>query len=99
GSDLRRLPPTSLLCPYTTLFRSHALGHEDDAVLLAPLVPALEPFHHRIQIIGSLRNQDGLRPIGQTRPQGDVPGIPSHHFHDIGDRKSTRLNSSHVKIS
>src|SRR5207249_12183424 len=62
---LIRPPPRSTLFPYTTLFRSHFSGAEDD---------------RRQRILGELHRQAGL-------------------FAQPLDRKSTRLNSSHVSIS
>src|SRR6266511_4990369 len=35
----------------------------------------------------------------ETRPAGGAPGHAHHEGQQAGDRKSTRLNSSHVKIS
>src|SRR5437868_11863578 len=57
-----RRPPRSTLFPYTTLFRSRALGNEREALAF---------------------------------------GVVSYFLtiRDGGDRKSTRLNSSHVSIS
>src|SRR3712207_8851272 len=81
-----RRPPRSTLFPYTTLFRStYHLG--DDAVV-------------------RLRNRRAVPPSGDDRPQ--LPSTISqdpvgHELHDglrgLGDRKSTRLNSSHANIS
>src|SRR5256885_12232100 len=70
-----RRPPRSTLFPYTTLFRSVAIGllsqldgHPDE-------FPAAGGEEHRLQLGGS-----------QNRSE-------------TGDRKSTRLNSSHLVIS
>src|SRR5690625_6903042 len=62
-----RLPPSSTLFPYTTLFRSHP-------------VPALLQGAHPERD----RPRRGRQPGARLPPQ---------------DRKSTRLNSSHVAIS
>src|SRR5690606_40614691 len=87
-------PPSSTLFPYTTLFRSrgehgrmlaHVMGPVDDGVL--------EPG----EVAGEQRARGFLEP----------PGVAGDGVHEaIGrflplatDRKSTRLNSSHVKIS
>src|SRR5690349_23769289 len=75
-----RRPPRSTLFPYTTLFRSGALG----GVHAGEVVPevALEQREHR-----SLEHhavEPALADVRAVRAQ---------------DRKSTRLNSSHVEIS
>src|SRR3712207_7630957 len=85
-----RRPPRSTLFPYTTLFRSV----EGDAV------EALEEEREREELGDRLA--EGRRLVrgvldafrwACTHAYGDeVPG-------DAGDRKSTRLNSSHANIS
>src|SRR5688500_19403934 len=74
--------PLSLLCPYTTLFRS--IG---DAVGDA-LCEALLAGHEQIV-------PDQLDPVAE--PVGGQ--LPSGHVVFGQDRKSTRLNSSHLVIS
>src|SRR5256885_10694420 len=63
-----RRPPRSTLFPYTTLFRSLAVGR-----------------HGRLRIVGRLLRE------GHRDGAGDRL--------DVEDRKSTRLNSSHLVIS
>src|SRR3546814_20030200 len=98
-----RRPPrstrTDTLFPYTPLFRSgrllavmrHALAVDDEIryagavgaggeVLLEHEVGGVEEHRHRLQLLGLLAD---LRQ--RQRGRGEV----------IGDRKSTRLNSSH----
>src|SRR5256885_11117072 len=83
-----RRPPRSTLFPYTTLFRS--------------------PFRDRSSIDG----QYGLVQENRSGAHLDVAARlevlhhPAHHFargsdhlRDVLDRKSTRLNSSHLVIS
>src|SRR3712207_7170513 len=86
-----RRPPRSTLFPYTTLFRSV------------------------VKIRAAARDEEkGAvgRPVGDRVVAGDLPdhlGLPIELLHeDIevravatgrGDRKSTRLNSSHANIS
>src|SRR5690349_22833207 len=78
-----RRPPRSTLFPYTTLFRS-ARGHRD-----APAQGVDGGEGQRSAVPRQV-----LRPAGLGRPrQAQGPG---HHGRD---RKSTRLNSSHVEIS
>src|SRR3712207_7782885 len=84
-----RRPPRSTLFPYTTLFRSALLvGRGEDQVLdqLSTL-----PEEH---VFGAAQT-DAFR-TEPTRPRGVAGGVGvgSH-----GDRKSTRLNSSHANIS
>src|SRR5690606_41022919 len=92
-------PPTSPLFPYTTLFRSRpaqalhprlAGGHYRGAG------PPVDPPGPRVR---RERGQDPRSLDDHRRRRGEslVP-----HGHDLSrpeDRKSTRLNSSHVKIS
>src|SRR3712207_7142120 len=78
-----RRPPRSTLFPYTTLFRSRAHVPRDG-----------EPRgvgHHR----RGLRARRGrVRDVeGRRVPGGQAEGRSG------GDRKSTRLNSSHANIS
>src|SRR5207249_9100364 len=91
-------PPTSPLFPYTTLFRSDVLPPRDHGELRDRLdprrPPPLEPGGHRPP------REHGRRPQrrGQHRPAHG--GRPRHRRgHGRVDRKSTRLNSSHVSIS
>src|SRR3989442_8901079 len=84
-----RRPPRSTLFPYTTLFRSQLLR-----------VPqAQEPDVPVAQLAAGETAGLGLELLGLAEPGegGALPEIPS-----LGqgvDRKSTRLNSSHVRIS
>src|SRR3712207_9015742 len=83
-----RRPPRSTLFPYTTLFRSGLVGqlqHRDLAVVRAGRV-AVDRHVGREVVLLAARHVDG----GQG-PRVAVTGV--------GDRKSTRLNSSHANIS
>src|SRR5256885_9849240 len=81
-----RRPPRSTLFPYTTLFRSHEsdAGVDDPGRHLAVVGGRREPRH------GGVRASEriGDRQLG-GQEQLAVPE----------DRKSTRLNSSHLVIS
>src|SRR5256885_3365947 len=83
-----RRPPRSTLFPYTTLFRSILGRAHDHAGLRA----------------GLARAHAGDAEIGDFRPafrgDHDVGGldVPMHDL-VLVDRKSTRLNSSHLVIS
>src|SRR5688572_32685686 len=80
-----RRPPRSTLFPYTTLFRSDA-----DALIL-------EDYNKGVLVPTVI-----TRAIELARGRG-VPIIVDpkykHFFAYRGDRKSTRLNSSHSQIS
>src|SRR5256885_6530272 len=80
-----RRPPRSTLFPYTTLFRS--------ATELARIGNALEVFVHA-----------GLDEASRPLEQAHVPVAPPATAPPLApeidvDRKSTRLNSSHLVIS
>src|SRR5690606_39326309 len=93
-----RPPPASPLFPYTTLFRSPGLQREE--------APRGHPTGRdlvveELQHVARDRVAHLVR-LGQSA--GGVPLIGGYHRDDLGrvhleDRKSTRLNSSHVKIS
>src|SRR2546426_3632781 len=86
-----RRPPRSTLFPYTTLFRSAAVQGALAADQLLGLAGRL----------ARPRGVDGLaddpagdrRVLLEVRPEGLVDGKA------VEDRKSTRLNSSHLVIS
>src|SRR3712207_7066643 len=84
-----RRPPRSTLFPYTTLFRSLDTHGR---------VRAWSPGRREVVIGGTA---DG----GVTRQPGDpsqVQPLPDRVLKELarqGDRKSTRLNSSHANIS
>src|SRR5207302_10330168 len=91
-----RRPPTSTLFPYTTLFRSRRREQADEPVEERRVeVREGHPAEVRVRPaegVGEdrgvvyLRDAPVARPVGRPRPRA-------------ADRKSTRLNSSHVKIS
>src|SRR5947209_17387177 len=93
-----RRPPRFTLFPYTTLFRSTAV------------FPAREPLngsHRGLQrgsdfaagrgtghgFTAARRSQRAAQEVGGRRPGGP------EQTDERGDRKSTRLNSSHANIS
>src|SRR3989442_5312671 len=83
-----RRPPRSTLFPYTTLFRSLAtqLAFRSHFASHARHFAGerIELIHHRVHHAG------GVQEFALERP-------PEGEF--LQDRKSTRLNSSHVRIS
>src|SRR5256885_5634997 len=86
-----RRPPRSTLFPYTTLFRSGLAAHH----ALVALGGALERKHlrHRPHAGVHGEGQRVLRVDGRARRPADDRAAPEE------DRKSTRLNSSHLVIS
>src|SRR5207253_11151917 len=78
-----RRPPRSTLFPYTTLFRSL------DAV---PRLGGIDP--KRLELAGHLRAAQHVEDRGAICAAGR-----RHELFGAEDRKSTRLNSSHVAIS
>src|SRR5699024_12582591 len=93
-----RLPPTPTLVPYTTLFRSL----EDDVVVAGErsdidglVAIPIGRAAHVIADAGCVSQI--LQDIGR-RIRRDVVVAVDRRVPDL-DRKSTRLNSSHVSIS
>src|SRR3989454_9248496 len=82
-----RRPPRSTLFPYTTLFRS------SDQVPWDPSVQALLPFPSVLDVMAS--DMPWTQEIGTAflAQSNDVMDAVQR------DRKSTRLNSSHLVIS
>src|SRR5436305_9037035 len=87
---MRQRPPRSTLFPYTTLFRSH-LRVEDWHVFGGSWGSTLA-LAYAEKYPGRARSLV-LRGIFLCRPK------EIRWFYQEGDRKSTRLNSSHVRIS
>src|SRR3712207_8222852 len=86
-----RPPPRSTLFPYTTLFRSHVGAahcvHRDAVALLVTRPPKERAVLQRRARCVEL----GHEGVGIAAVVGGIEGT--------GDRKSTRLNSSHANIS
>src|SRR3712207_7294749 len=83
-----RRPPRSTLFPYTTLFRS-----EEGAELERQVLE--EARHGRIRVVGP-------NCLGVMSPKSGLNATFSGamaKLGNVGDRKSTRLNSSHANIS
>src|SRR5256885_8233341 len=81
-----RRPPRSTLFPYTTLFRSDYLG---------------TTAAHLLEIAKSLANDGLLKLDGESAGATDALIARAGQFEKAmqADRKSTRLNSSHLVIS
>src|SRR3712207_8870121 len=79
-----RRPPRSTLFPYTTLFRSRLAGDQRDHAQHAEDEHE-EPQHQAVLAAPEPQAAAGHRVVEQRLA--------------VGDRKSTRLNSSHANIS
>src|SRR5205814_6425523 len=94
SSLLLRPPPMSSLFPYTTLFRSLGVQRE---------VQVLEAVNE--PLVAAQRLHEGVGPAlegvrgGQRRGEPADAGPFQRLVADLRDRKSTRLNSSHLGIS
>src|SRR2546427_5179589 len=78
-----RRPPRSTLFPYTTLFRSRTRHHGSST-----------PYYAQIRIWRQFRTaSEFLDGCSKMTPNPNLCVVRS------GDRKSTRLNSSHSQIS
>src|SRR3712207_8277542 len=87
-----RRPPRSTLFPYTTLFRSPGADlHVEQRPVLAPVLPLA---HGRVLPLG-----DAPDVVVHARPVVGYNVVERHAAQLMGDRKSTRLNSSHANIS
>src|SRR5690606_40187573 len=99
SSVLCRPPPTSTLSPYPTLFRSISRDHNLPVIqgqlvdafpkFIATIASKFEDFDYHIMVVDT---DAWWGDPWQCTPEG-VDELP------LEDRKSTRLNSSHVKIS
>src|SRR5256885_13058429 len=87
-----RRPPRSTLFPYTTLFRSLAL---DIRAQMRDLeLPPLSPYSIKYAGHGIERGKLSMDVNYNIEPDGQLTAR-----NKLVDRKSTRLNSSHLVIS
>src|SRR5690242_20841596 len=87
---MARRPPTPTLFPYTTLFRSRAAAATDGEARLA----ARRAGGRAARRVDRARDAaDGPAPARARRAGAGRGRVPR------ADRKSTRLNSSHMSIS
>src|SRR5437773_6063275 len=84
-----RPPPRSILFPYTTLFRSGSAMPVDERAVGAKRTE----HHQRIRI----RRTQPARLTVERADNATAVRVPL--IRDLRDRKSTRLNSSHITIS
>src|SRR2546426_1268689 len=88
-----RRPPRSTLFPYTTLFRSVLENFRPGVLERWGLGwQALHAINPRLVMAR-------ITAFGQTGPLNQGPGYAAIGSAFGGDRKSTRLNSSHLVIS
>src|SRR5690606_40790150 len=92
--SLRRRPPSSTLFPYTTLFRSGGPPRAEGRGVRSRLV---EQVAERGSFLCGVGHAASLARCRVNR--GEVRAVPGFAALPVRDRKSTRLNSSHVKIS
>src|SRR5690606_39351991 len=98
--DSLRPRPCPTLFPYTTLFRSLIVFRQPDPTGLDAELHPVDPPPPEAEQVVTLRQPQG----GATLPyamldSGELQlGAVYQRLQD-SDRKSTRLNSSHVKIS
>src|SRR3712207_8792017 len=85
-----RRPPRSTLFPYTTLFRSRALVHRRRPV---------EDLDGRGDRHDERDDREDEPRVDRLRAREHVVAPDEEAEHGDGDRKSTRLNSSHANIS
>src|SRR5699024_11959010 len=96
--------PRSPLFPYTTLFRSHSLR-----AVLEHYQERNDASAHKSdddsESFEQVQDFEGFEKIYVFSRDGDIKELPrgstvldfAYHVHtEVGDRKSTRLNSSHV---
>src|SRR3712207_7086092 len=87
-----RRPPRSTLFPYTTLFRSAPQPARNGTRGDQRLDERLPPARSRRTTSSPTSTRDSAHPSKKVRSAGGLP-------QDQGDRKSTRLNSSHAHLS
>src|SRR2546430_12699303 len=87
-----RRPPRPTLFPYTTLSRSHRAANREEHLAARRVRQAHDVHRSRV---GERVGVDDIA----TRPAGGAVYVMSLSDTTGGDRKSTRLNSSHSQIS
>src|SRR5699024_11790364 len=87
----RRLPPCSTLFPYTTLFRS--------GYIAAGAVGRLVDPRGRSRSTENIKVPESLRFLRDSMVATALSMVLMYLDRLLPDRKSTRLNSSHVSIS
>src|SRR3712207_7852584 len=91
---MKRRPPRSPLFPYTTLFRSWHVARLVELEVVPRHAVAVEVAQQPVAEGGVVLDR---QPAGAVHREED--GAPAPGPAERGDRKSTRLNSSHANIS
>src|SRR2546430_14743616 len=97
-----RRPPRSTLFPYTTLFRSCPDDKYPIELVVDKIVDLVSDIAHSAEVSGLLfcRCKALLRrPEATLDPEPKINSFGDVYLERKGDRKSTRLNSSHSQIS
>src|SRR5256885_11829980 len=89
-----RRPPRSTLFPYTTLFRS---GLEFSELVKKHLGSELPEFALPEERLAAIKQISEI--LERDLSQGQVKKVLNEIEQPLSDRKSTRLNSSHLVIS
>src|SRR2546430_12698333 len=92
-----RQPPRSTLFPYTTLSRSLEFGSPNCIVALWVLALVGARGQPTVAVLGNDRHAFAAMGVAGVNVVATVDATPVHD--KPGDRKSTRLNSSHSQIS
>src|SRR5690606_39950008 len=97
----QRQPPCATLFPYTTLFRSERGQRQREGRVRQPDRPE-RAVDTQVDVGRQQRHErdlDGHDLQGEHRDEQEVATLEVDPREAVRDRKSTRLNSSHVKIS
>src|SRR5690606_41752010 len=92
---ISRRRPSSTLFPYTTLFRSELLAELAPAFADLTSEKALDVLVGNGIVAAAILSYEQVTRHPDVRASGTFVEVPDA----AGDRKSTRLNSSHVKNS
>src|SRR5207249_12094966 len=93
---LNRQPQTSPLFPYTTLFRSTLLARRDNQTVVDDGEPRRKQER---KAVPNVLAQERIVPRIEFGPLHALAVVATCPDVPFLDRKSTRLNSSHVSIS
>src|SRR5687768_17770219 len=90
-----RRPPRSTLFPYTTLFRSPMPEEPDNCCMSGCVNCVWDLFREDMEEYTAKKSEGEARLKAASSMDADGGGLGVN----VGDRKSTRLNSSHGYIS
>src|SRR5690606_42084848 len=94
-----RRPSTSPPFPYTTLFRSRDIAMVFQNYALYPHMSVRDNMGFALKMAGKSKDEIKKRVSEAAETLGLTEFLDRKPKALSGDRKSTRLNSSHVKIS